>query len=243
MQLRRPGVPCIYHEKNIGQTTHFGDNNKMLDHPLPAIDDWVVLFSNNSLPVLRVTKRRLDDMRKNMDQVDGRELAHVILLDPVMTVSVLALTQAKRGRSLQHDITTIASAVMMIGVEPFFNHFNDLPTIEGILKGVDQHAMLGVLQIIRAPSALPITPRNGRSGARTSIWKKCGLPRCSTTLPKSWCGALPPNWDWRSRPGSWPNRPCAASMPKPTPWAWPIRIFSWHSAGLAPSGVAPNPDQ
>lgn len=121
----------------------------MLDHPLPAIDDWVVLFSNNSLPVLRVTKRRIDEMRQDIEHVDARELARVILLDPVMTVSVIALTQSKRGRSLHHDITTIASAILMLGIEPFFNHFNDLPTIEGILKGIDPHALLGVLQIIR----------------------------------------------------------------------------------------------
>lgn len=121
----------------------------MLDHPLSAVDDWVVLFSNNSLPVLRITKRRLDEMRKDIEHVDARELAHIILLDPVMTVSVIALTQAKRGRSLHNDITTIASAVLMIGIEPFFNNFNDLPTIEGILKGADPHAMLGVLQTIR----------------------------------------------------------------------------------------------
>lgn len=121
----------------------------MLDHPLPAIDDWGVLFSNNSLPVLRVTKRQLDEMRTNLDRVDARNLARVILHDPLMTVRVLAFIQSKRGRSLQHDITTIASAVMMAGIEPFFNHFNDLPTVEGLLKGVDPHAMLGVLQIIR----------------------------------------------------------------------------------------------
>lgn len=121
----------------------------MLDHPLPEIDDWLVLFSNNSLPVLRVTKRRLDEMREKIDRVDARELAHVILEDPIMTVRVLAYIQPIRGRSLQHDITTIASAVMMAGLEPFFRNFNDLPTIEGILKGVDPHALLGVLQIIR----------------------------------------------------------------------------------------------
>ena len=121
----------------------------MLDHPLPEIDDWVVLFSNNALPVLRITKRRLDELRADIDHVDARELARIILHDPVMTASVIALTQAKRGRSLHHDITTIATAIMMMGVEPFFNHFNDLPTIEGILKGVDSHALLGVLQIIR----------------------------------------------------------------------------------------------
>lgn len=121
----------------------------MLDHPLSGIDDWGVLFSNNSLPVLRVTKRHIDEMRQNIDRVDARALAKIILLDPIMTVRVLAFIQPMRGKSLQHDITTIASAIMMCGIEPFFNRFKDLPTIEGILQGVDRHAMLGVIQIIR----------------------------------------------------------------------------------------------
>ena len=121
----------------------------MLDHPLPGIDDWGVLFSNNSLPVLRVTKRHIDEMRENIDRVDARELAKVVLLDPIMTVRVLAFIQPMRGKSLQHDITTIASAIMMCGIEPFFNRFKDLITIEGLLQGVDRHALLGVLQIIR----------------------------------------------------------------------------------------------
>lgn len=121
----------------------------MLDHPLPGIDDWGVLFSNNSLPVLRVTKRHIDEMRQNIDRVDARELAKVVLLDPIMTVRVLAFIQPMRGKSLQHDITTIASAIMMCGIEPFFNRFQELTTVEDILRGVDRHAMLGVLHIIR----------------------------------------------------------------------------------------------
>ena len=121
----------------------------MLDHPLQDIDAWVLLFSNNSLPVLRVTKRRLDEMRQHIDDVDARELSRVVVQDPMMTARVFAFTQSIGSRSLQRDITTIASAVMMIGVEPFFKRFNDLPTIEGMLKGEDKHALLGVLQIIR----------------------------------------------------------------------------------------------
>jgi HD-like signal output (HDOD) protein len=121
----------------------------MLDHPLQDIDAWVLLFSNNSLPVLRVTKRRLDELREHMDDVDARELSRIIVQDPMMTARVFAFTQSIGSRSLQRDITTVASAVMMIGVEPFFNRFSDLPTIEGMLKGEDRHALLGVLQIIR----------------------------------------------------------------------------------------------
>lgn len=121
----------------------------MLDHPLPDIDSWTLFFSNNGLPVLRVTKRRLEEMRADLDRVDARELARLILQDPIMTVRVLAFTQPIRGRSLQHDITTIASAVMMAGIEPFFNRFSELFTIEDQLREAGPQALLGVLQIVR----------------------------------------------------------------------------------------------
>jgi len=121
----------------------------MIDHPLPDIDSWVLFFSNNSLPVLRITKRRINEMRQNQDRVDARELARVILQDPIMTVRVLAYIQPMRGRSLQHDITTIASAVMMAGIEPFFKRFDELLTIEDQLRDADSHALLGILQISR----------------------------------------------------------------------------------------------
>ncbi len=121
----------------------------MLDHALPDIDSWTLLFSNNGLPILRVTKRRLEEMRADLDRVDVRELAHLILQDPIMTVRVLAFIQPMRGRSLQRDITTIASAVMMAGIEPFFNQFSELFTIEEQVKEAGPQALLGVLQIIR----------------------------------------------------------------------------------------------
>ncbi|MCL2346208.1 MAG: HDOD domain-containing protein [Desulfobulbus sp.] len=121
----------------------------MLDHPLPDTEAWVLLFSNNALPVLRATRRRLDEMRADPDRVDTRELAHLILRDPIMTVRVLAYIQPIRGRALQNDITTVASALVMSGIQPFFRRFNELPTIEDMLKDSDPHALLGVLHIIR----------------------------------------------------------------------------------------------
>lgn len=126
-----------------------GNNGQMIDHALPDIESWVLLFTNNSLPVLRITKRRIEEMRANIDRVDARELARVILQDPVMTVRVLAYIQPFRGRLLQHDITTIAGAVMMAGIEPFFNRFIDLFTIEEQVHEAGPQALLGVLQVIR----------------------------------------------------------------------------------------------
>lgn len=121
----------------------------MLDHPLQDIDAWLLLFSNNSLPVLRQTRRQIEEMRTDLDSVDGRKLAKVVLQDPIMTVRVLAYIQPLAGRALHRDITTIAGAVLMAGIEPFFNRFHEMPTIEGMLKDEDPQALLAVLQTIR----------------------------------------------------------------------------------------------
>ncbi len=64
-------------------------------------------------------------------------------------VHVLAYIHRLRGRSLQRDITTIASPVMMAGIEPFFDRFSELFTHRGSGQGAGPQALLGVLQVIR----------------------------------------------------------------------------------------------
>lgn len=120
----------------------------MLTHPLQDLEAWVLYFSGADLPVLRHTVRQLDEMRENIDRVNGRDISRVILQDPLMTVRVLAYIQPYVGKTLRSDITTIGSAVMMLGVEPFFEKFGALPTIEQMLKNEPQ-AMLGTLHLIR----------------------------------------------------------------------------------------------
>lgn len=121
----------------------------MVTQPLQDIEAWVVLFSDNRLPVLRHTQRLIDALREDLDKVSARDLSHAILQDPLMSVRTLAYIQPIRGRHLQHDITTIASAIMMSGIEPFFNRFVELPTVENMLKDEPAQAKLGVMQVIR----------------------------------------------------------------------------------------------
>ena len=121
----------------------------MLDHPLPDLDTWVRRFTSDSLPVLRITQRNLEELRGNLEQVEARELSRLILHDPLMTARVLAYTQPMRSRNLQCDITTVGTAIMMAGIEPFFAHFSELPTIEDRLHSTGSQTLLGVLHIIR----------------------------------------------------------------------------------------------
>lgn len=119
----------------------------MIEHPLSSIDAYVAFFSQHELPVLKKTQRALAQLREREDTVSGKEIAHLVLQDPLMTLKVLAYIEAHRGRRQNHDITTIGHAIMMLGITPFFREFDALPTVEDRLKSYPQ-ALLGVVRVI-----------------------------------------------------------------------------------------------
>jgi HD-like signal output (HDOD) protein len=119
----------------------------MIEQPLSDLDAWVAYFRGANLPVLRHTVQELERMRVNAENVNGRVLSGTILRDPMMTLRVLAYIQANRGTRQTTDITTIERAIMMIGIEPFFRNFQDLPQIEEQLRPHPQ-ALLGMLKVV-----------------------------------------------------------------------------------------------
>jgi HD-like signal output (HDOD) protein len=120
----------------------------MIEQPFKTKEAWIEYFSAVDIPVLRQTARRLDELRQNIDQVNGRDITPIVLQDPLLAIKVLAYIQRFHGKYLHSDITTIANAVMMLGVEPFFAHFESLTTIETLLKDEPQ-ALIGILRVIR----------------------------------------------------------------------------------------------
>lgn len=115
--------------------------------PLPSVDAYVRHFSGQELPVLRRTARELDALRVSADSVSGKRLAAIVLGDPLMTMRLLTHLEKHRGRSQNHDITTIDRAIMMMGVEPFFATFAQLQTVEDTLHAHPK-ALIGVIRVI-----------------------------------------------------------------------------------------------
>ncbi len=120
----------------------------MLSQPLQDLEAWVNFFSSAEMPVLRQTARRLEEARQNIDKISGRDVAAIVLQDPLMAIRVLAYIQPLHGKHLHSDITTIANAVMMLGIEPFFARLETPVTIEAALKD-EAPALLGLLQVVR----------------------------------------------------------------------------------------------
>lgn len=119
----------------------------MIEVPFADVDAWVAFFSGASIPVLRHTEHQLAELRENANCSNARVISTAILHDPMMTLRVLAYIEAKRGKNRNTDITTIERALMMIGMEPFFNDFQNLPMVEDQLKH-HPHALLGLLKAI-----------------------------------------------------------------------------------------------
>jgi HD-like signal output (HDOD) protein len=119
----------------------------MIDKPLESLNAWVAHLSRTEIPVLRRTIRELEQLRGNEDSVSGREIARVVLQDPLMAVKVLAYLEAHRRHSQTTDITTIDRAIMMLGITPFFRNFERLDPVEEQLATHPQ-ALLGLLKVV-----------------------------------------------------------------------------------------------
>ena len=121
----------------------------MSDQSRPVLDleGWVAYFSQANIPVLRHTEQQLADLRTHAHKTNARAISSVILHDPMMTLRVLAYIEAKRSKTRLTDITTIERSLMMTGMEPFFNDFQNLPRVEEHLKG-HPRALLGLLKVI-----------------------------------------------------------------------------------------------
>jgi len=112
-----------------------------------SIDQWVRTLEAAPLPVLARTAAELALLRENEDKITTRHIANVVLHDPIMTVKVLQYLQSHRSRRQSAEITTIAHALMMLGLTPFFAHFGGEQTVEDKLAG-DPRALHGARAVM-----------------------------------------------------------------------------------------------
>ena len=118
-----------------------------INTPLETPESYVNCFSQEPIPVLKRTVQQLAQLEEDQENIGGKQLAAVVLSDPLMTLKLLSYMEQHRRASQNHDITTIDRAVMMIGVSPFFRIFADMPTLEARLADVPT-ALVGALRVI-----------------------------------------------------------------------------------------------
>src|SRR5450759_784362 len=119
----------------------------MFEQLPPDESAWVRALDGVEIPVLRRTIEELARLREHEEQIIPRDIARVLLHDPMFTLRVLRYLQAHRRATQITDITTVEHALMMLGITPFFAHFGDLPEVESTLAG-QPLALDGLMHVV-----------------------------------------------------------------------------------------------
>jgi HD-like signal output (HDOD) protein len=107
----------------------------------------VAYFCSQPMPVLKRTAHIFAELAPEKEKVSAKQLAGVVLNDPLMTLRLLSHLQSHRHAHQNRDITTIDRAITMLGIDPFFQAFSHLTTVEDTLAS-HPRALVGVLRVI-----------------------------------------------------------------------------------------------
>jgi HD-like signal output (HDOD) protein len=125
-----------------------------------GLDRWLEFLGAAEIPVLKQTARELAALREDAASLDTRSIAQVIKRDPMMTVKLLNRFQRLRSRSGSGEIVQVEQALMMLGMNPFFEQIPARPIVEDLLRG-NIDALAGLLRVVR---------RSRRAAAFATEW-------------------------------------------------------------------------
>ncbi|MGZ8258939.1 MAG: HDOD domain-containing protein [Caldimonas sp.] len=119
-----------------------------LVRPLADLAAWTSHFRRAEIPVLRETIEALDALRANEERTDANSIGEMIGGDPLMTLKVLVHVGEHRGKSVVTGAETAISALVMMGIPPFFRTFAAPVAVEDVLAW-SPDALAGVRRVLR----------------------------------------------------------------------------------------------
>ena len=114
---------------------------------IKGLEGWVAFLSRAEIPVLKQTARDLAVLHEDADNLSARAVADCIARDPMMTVKLLRYQQLHRHRRQEHEVMEVEQALLMLGVEAFFNKIPPQPLMDGVLRG-QMGALVCLLRVV-----------------------------------------------------------------------------------------------
>lgn len=111
------------------------------------VKQWVAKLSSADIPVLKHTARDLEVLRKDPDKLSARGVADAIASDPMITVKLLRYLQQHKRSSQTSEVVQVEQAVIMLGIETFFNKVTARPLVQEVLKGQTE-ALIHLLHVV-----------------------------------------------------------------------------------------------
>lgn len=125
-----------------------------------GLEHWVSVLTRADLPVLKHTARDLTALRADDKRLNAHSIAEIIACDPMMTVKLLRYLQQHKSKAQTTEVVQVEQALLMLGVEPFFNKVPPQPLAEEMLKA---HA-------VALPPMLRVVHRSHRASEYAMEW-------------------------------------------------------------------------
>lgn len=107
----------------------------MQQQNVTGLEGWVDFLTRADIPVLKQTERDLAALHQDQNKLSARGVAHAITVDPMMTVKLLRYLQQHKRRSQTHEVALVEQALIMLGVEAFFQKIPARPLVQDMFKG------------------------------------------------------------------------------------------------------------
>ena len=101
---------------------------------IKGLEHWVAALTHADLPVLKHTARDLSALRADDKRLNAHSIAGIIACDPIMTVKLLRYLQRHKSKAQITEVVQVEQALLMLGIESFFNNVAPRPLAEEILK-------------------------------------------------------------------------------------------------------------
>lgn len=127
---------------------------------IKGLEHWISVLAGAELPVLKHTARDLSALRVDKKRLNAHSIAGIVASDPIMTVKLLRYLQQHKHKAQTTEVVQVEQALLMLGIETFFNNVSPHPLAEEMLK-----AHIGAL-----PPMLRVVHRSYRASGYAVEW-------------------------------------------------------------------------
>jgi HD-like signal output (HDOD) protein len=100
-----------------------------------SLAQWLIFLEDAEIPVLKHTAREIARLRQDEDNLGARDVATVILQDPMMAARLLRYLQTHKHKNQSRELVQIEQTLLMMGISRFFDVIKPEPTVEEALRG------------------------------------------------------------------------------------------------------------
>jgi HD-like signal output (HDOD) protein len=120
--------------------------NRPLTRPFASLGEWTAFLRSAAIPVYRATITAIESARQDEEKVSPAMLAEIVQEDALMTLKVLAYVSQRRPARVVTESATVRSALVQMGVAPFFRAFEQLECVEDML-GENPRLLDGLVEV------------------------------------------------------------------------------------------------